>query len=145
VSTCLISLSCLDNSERMGDLSEHFSLHEFACRCGCGADNVSTELIDALQELRTLAGVPIIVHSAVRCEDANRAVGGKPNSQHITGKAADISARGIKIFDLLLLAHEVDAFHYGGIGIYDQHIHVDIRENQARWTMRSKQINSPPF
>jgi zinc D-Ala-D-Ala carboxypeptidase len=129
----------------MGDLSQNFSRYEFACPCGCGADDVSPELVSALQGIRALAGVPIIVHSAVRCEKYNKSVGGKPDSQHLTGKAADISARGIKIFDLLLLTQDIDVFYNGGIGIYDQHIHVDVRGHMARWTLQSKQIKTTQY
>jgi len=36
----------------MGDLSPHFSRHEFACRDGCGYDTPEPELLAALEELR---------------------------------------------------------------------------------------------
>lgn len=124
---CLILSACL--SSDMGDLSRNFSAHEFECRCGCGEGTPSPELVKALQELRDLAHGPVVIHSAVRCESHNSFVGGTKDSQHLTGHGADISVKGMKLFDLLLLAHEVEAFENGGISISDQHIHVDIRKD----------------
>ena len=43
----------------MGDLSENFSRHEFACKCGCGNDTVDAELIRVLQSVRARFGKPI--------------------------------------------------------------------------------------
>lgn len=36
----------------MGDLSTHFNRHEFTCRCGCGFDDISPDLITLLEEIR---------------------------------------------------------------------------------------------
>lgn len=43
----------------MGDLSPHFSKAELACRC-CGTLKIDWRLVDALEELRTRAGKPIV-------------------------------------------------------------------------------------
>ena len=42
---------------------------------------------------RERLGMPIIVNSGYRCRDLNKAVGGSPSSQHLSGQAADISCR----------------------------------------------------
>lgn len=67
-----------------------FSEAETACRCGCGM-NVSPQLIDKLNEARSLAGVPFVITSGARCVAHNRKVGGTPNSSHIRGLAVDIA------------------------------------------------------
>ena len=36
----------------MGDLTDNFSRSEFACKCGCGADAISLDLVERLQLLR---------------------------------------------------------------------------------------------
>lgn len=65
-----------------------------------------TKLIDnVLDPLRTAYRKPIYVNSGYRCEELNRLVGGSKNSQHMTGKAADITAgskeENRKLFELV--------------------------------------------
>ena len=78
----------------MGDLSKNFNREEFACKCGCGHDNVSPVLVNLLQEIRDYIDRAVHVHSGCRCEAHNKAVGGVSNSAHITGEAADIYVHG---------------------------------------------------
>jgi len=118
----------------MGDLSKNFSRHEFACRC-CDRAEINQRLVDALQELRDLAGLPVRVTSGYRCSEHNRAIGGATRSQHLLGTAADISVRGMTPTEMYLLAEDVEAFRNGGIGVYPDKgfIHVDVRDGRARW------------
>jgi uncharacterized protein YcbK (DUF882 family) len=118
----------------MGDLSRNFSKSEFACRC-CGKAEIDQRLVDALQELRDLAGAPVRVTSGYRCPDHNRAVGGAKQSRHLLGHAADIVIKDLSVAGMYELAERVDAFREGGIGVYPERgfIHVDIREGRARW------------
>jgi uncharacterized protein YcbK (DUF882 family) len=115
-------------------LSKHFTLAEFACRC-CRRVKVSPRLVKALEELRELAGAPITVTSGYRCPTHNRAVGGKPRSQHVEGIAADIRIGALTVEEMYRLALQVSAFLNGGIGVYPQEgfIHVDTRRARARW------------
>ena len=73
----------------MGDLTKNFSRWEFACRCGCGMDDIRMELVEMLQEARDFLGEPININSGVRCPVHNLAVGGKSDSSHLLGWAAD--------------------------------------------------------
>ncbi len=64
------------------------------------------DLIDnILDPLRRAYGKPIIVNSGYRCYALNTAVGGVPNSQHLTGHAADITggnkAENKKLWELI--------------------------------------------
>jgi len=68
----------------MGDLSEHFSRSEFACQCGCGANQVSPVLIGRLEKMRGLAGIPFDLRSGCRCPAHNAAVKGRADSAHLT-------------------------------------------------------------
>ncbi|MNH15417.1 Peptidase M15 [compost metagenome] len=45
----------------------------------------------ALEQVRALFGMPIIVSSGFRSEKVNRLIGGSPNSQHVQGLAADFT------------------------------------------------------
>lgn len=117
--------------------TRNFSARELACRCGCltplGVDLNLRRLAPALQQLRDLAGSPIIVTSGYRCPKHNEAVGGSKGSQHMHGIAADVWSRTLTPGQLKVLAEKIPAFVNGGIGLYPTWIHVDIREGRARW------------
>ncbi len=54
--------------------------------------NLQQLVANVLDPLRETYGRPIYVNSGYRCPALNRAVGGVPSSQHLTGEAADITA-----------------------------------------------------
>jgi len=118
----------------MGDLTAHFSRKEFVCP-DCGWMEPDEKLVAALEKLRMLAGVPIWITSGCRCAVWNRRVGGKPKSQHLVGKAADIVIQGAYPHEAAKMAEMIDDFKNGGIGIYPTRgfIHVDVRDKVARW------------
>ncbi len=117
----------------MGDLSPHFSRKELECRC-CGRLVVNHTLLDGLEALRKLAGVPVIVHAGYRCPQHNQDVGGVPKSEHTRGLAADIRLPGLSLQRMYELALEIPQFAGGGIGAYDgDFLHVDVRGHRARW------------
>ena len=119
----------------MGDLSRNFSTHEFRCPCGCDRAEINPALVEALQELRDLAARPVRITSGYRCPDHNRAKGGKRRSQHLLGNAVDVVINGLTPVEMYCLAEKVEAFRNGGLGIYPNNgiIHVDVRDEHARW------------
>ncbi len=117
----------------MGDLSAHFSKSEFACHC-CGQLKIENALIITLEQLRALAGKPVVVHDGYRCPAHNEAVGGVNGSEHTLGVAADVSIPGLSLQQMYELALQIPSFFRGGIGVYDtSFLHLDIRPHQARW------------
>lgn len=117
----------------MGDLSQHFSRKEFECRC-CGRLQLDSHLIEGLEVLRVLAGVPVVVNAGYRCPRHNQEVGGVPNSEHTRGLAADIRLPGLSLQQMYKLATQVAQFAEGGVGVYDgDFLHVDVRGHRARW------------
>lgn len=113
----------------MKKVSEHFSITEFRCNCGCKQTIIQPELVTMLEMIREKLGRPVIIHCINRCIKHNEAVGGVSTSLHIPGKAADFHVRGMKIKDLHEWAHYNHTLHnilHGGLGIYDWGIHVDI-------------------
>lgn len=120
----------------MGDLSKNFSRWEFRCPC-CGLDAVDPVLVESLQLLRDIVG-PLHINSACRCPKHNAEVGGKANSQHLYGKAADIRADRATPEEVAMAAEKIPSFNYGGIGRYNTFTHVDVRGRKARWNNRSK-------
>lgn len=117
----------------MGDLSPHFSRNELECHC-CSRLQLDSRLLEGLEALRTLAGVPVVVHAGYRCERHNAEVGGVPRSEHTRGLAADIDLPGLSLQRMYELALEIPQFAQGGIGAYDGgFLHVDVRDRRARW------------
>ena len=102
---------------------KYFDLDEFRCHC-CGALVIDYNLIDLLDKARELAGVPFKIVSGYRCKKHNLEVGGKPNSAHLVGKAADIEAHDsrtrFKIVEALVKVG------FNRIGIHKNFIHCDI-------------------
>ena len=91
-------------------LSQHFTLGEM-CKTSAKIENVPNEaqvanirrLTRWLEMLRDEwnrrygeGDDPIIINSGYRSEAVNKAVGGAPNSNHLTGCAADIRCYGIE-------------------------------------------------
>lgn len=117
----------------MGDLSENFSRHEFACKCGCGFNTVDVKLLEVLESLRTYFDKPVRINSAARCLKHNRAIGSTDSSQHVLGRAADIAVKSIHP----LHVHNYIDSQYPcalGLGMYDLFTHVDTRNSKARWS-----------
>ena len=120
----------------MGDLTKNFSRFEFACRCGCGLDNIYMPTVEALQKLRELIGEPTYVTCGCRCERHNKEVGGVPDSQHLLKndcKAADISTKHYTPAELAdFIEENIEEFANGGIGRYAGFVHVDLGPKR-RW------------
>ena len=79
-------------------LTKNFSLSEFECKGGCKMPKDVFENIKLLaihlQAFRDVFNEPITINSSYRCEEHNRSVGGSKTSQHLLGKAADITIKG---------------------------------------------------
>ena len=114
---------------------KHFKQTEFHCPCGkCVPKDISLEFGQKMDELRSKLGRPIKITSGIRCPEHNKAVGGVPNSQHVTGIAADISTAGYSSIDKYNLVKYAIELGFGGIGVAKSFIHVDIRkDNKAVW------------
>lgn len=86
--------------------------------------------ISCLDELRRLYGRPIVITSGYRCAALNKAVGGKPNSQHTKGQAADLK------WDEDLLRFVIKNFHYDQLieetSKRTKWIHISFNKNGER-------------
>ena len=84
----------------MGDMTKNFNRSEFACKCGCGKNNIDSKPPKLAQKVRDKLNMPVRVNSGVRCEKRNKAVGGVENSYHVQGLAADLSCKagGLTLF-----------------------------------------------
>ena len=108
-----------------GDWKEkwvNFSYDECKCSC-CGLVDVSSDLLDLLQEARNILG-PLQLTSFYRCPSHNDSVSSTgPTGPHTTGKSCDIhvsnSQHRKKLIDYF--SNKVT-----GLGIAKTFIHIDI-------------------
>lgn len=115
-------------------LSTNFNVREFRCRDGSDPIFVDTELVKLLQQIRNHFGKAVVINSAYRTPNHNRAAGGTTFSQHLYGKAADIRITGVSVDTLADYADRLLG-DTGGVGrYYDKgFVHVDVRTEKARW------------
>ena len=112
--------------------AKHFTREEFECKCGCGFDTVDAELLDVLEELRAWFNEPIMINSGCRCAKHNESEGGKPNSQHLYGRAADIVVRNVPASEVYEYLNTRFPDDYG-MKAYATFTHIDTRTNRGRW------------
>jgi uncharacterized protein YcbK (DUF882 family) len=63
------------------------------------------------------------INSGKRCPAYNKLVGGTLDSPHVIGEGADVKVEGMSLIDLARLCLEIG---FKRIGIYPNHIHVDV-------------------
>lgn len=120
----------------MGDLTTNFSSHEFGTSIPASAASDVLELARNLQVLRDHLGRPVYINSGFRTQSHNKKVGGRPKSQHLSGKGADIKVTDLapkELFRIIETLISTGKMKQGGLGLYKTHIHYDIRGTKARW------------
>ena len=122
----------------MGDLSKNFSSLEIQCPCGCGADRISSVLIDKLQKIRDITGKPMTITSGVRCEFYNASINASMSSSHIPdengiGKAVDIACTN-SIYRYELVGVTQNFFHRIGVAGNEKgnFLHLDVDRSKAQ-------------
>jgi len=103
---------------------QYFRLEEFRSPDEIGSERrMCGDFLFMLDEARDIAQVPFRITSGVRSVAHNRACGGREDSSHLRGKAADIacttSAERFRIVAALI------AVGFSRIGIGETFIHVD--------------------
>ena len=124
----------------MAKITTNFSLEEFKCKDGSDIPNDVLkniiELAKNLQVLRDAIGKSITINSGYRSPKYNAKIGGVKNSQHVKGKASDLRVSGMTPKELALIIEgliEQGKMKQGGIGVYPNFVHYDIRNTKARW------------
>lgn len=99
----------------------NFTRAEMACK-HTGRCEMSPDFMDRLQALRTALGFPFSITSAYRDPshpvEARKGGGGA----HTYGRAVDISARGLRAYQIVTAA---GGFGLTGIGVHRDFIHLD--------------------
>lgn len=121
-------------------LATNFTVGELATSGGRPSDRarISCELVRCLQSLRTHVGRAVFVTSGYRSYQRNVAIyqarGQRPtNSQHSSGRAADIRISGMTGLEIAKLTMQLCGTSIG-VGVGNSFAHVDVRGAWARWT-----------
>lgn len=123
------------------NVSEHFYVHEVECRCGCGQCIKNDKLLQMVENFRAYLNetfseklgheIGITPHSVNRCKKHNDSVGGASDSLHLIGQAMDLHVNGLPKKKLHKLAKKLWSdknILYGGLGLYNYGIHIDVGE-----------------
>lgn len=128
-------------------ISDDFWLDEFASHDGASypIEWIESRLKPLCQVLEVIreacGGRPVRITSGYRSPAHNAKVGGAQHSQHMEGKAADIEIDGMlpsAVHKVILDLYGSGAIEIGGLGVYPNWCHVDIRDringHLAQWT-----------
>ena len=125
----------------LGNLTANLSRIEFACPCvRCEEETpvVDIELATAIQaaadHFSNVKGhkVVVIITSGNRCKEYNAKVGGAEHSKHTKALAADVRIPVITPKELYDFFDEYAPDKWG-LGLYERHVHIDVRNEKARW------------
>lgn len=120
-------------------LSPHFNVQEFRCKCGGQHDIlIAEELVEHLELLFVALDCSMItINSGHRCASHDKAVGGSGSGFHVSGQAADIRCYDKKrvLISSKLVSCYAQEVGFGGIANIDasyQNTHADVRPN-GKW------------
>ena len=117
-------------------VTPNFTVEEFHCHSGEPYPSLWVverlrPLCLVLERLREELGHrPISILSGYRTPFHNAAIGGAKQSQHMAGRAADITVDGVEpsaVHAALLALFRAGTIEIGGLGFYPGWVHVDVR------------------
>ena len=100
-------------------------------------DNLLNLIVYCLQPIREKIGKPMIISSGYRCPRVNKLVGGKDNSQHQKGQAADFTIKGLSVQNIIQLIVKSGIEYDQLINEYDKWVHISF--------VKGKNRKQPPF
>jgi uncharacterized protein YcbK (DUF882 family) len=113
------------------NLTEHFKDTELECPC-CGELSFDSWFLERIQELRYKIARPLVITSAFRCKEHNDSVDGSPTSQHLIGRAVDISTTNFTSAQLYQLIKAAYDLGFKGVGVSKTFIHLDCRDSKSK-------------
>jgi uncharacterized protein YcbK (DUF882 family) len=136
-------------SPKQQPMTEDFTLQEFtrsrtATRLGIdntpdesAIENLNRLCQQFLQPVRNHFGEPIIITSGYRCPKLNEAVGGVPDSYHVTGEAADFTLVHMPATDAFNIIHRSLDVPYTELIYYPQEdrLHVGVTGENSQQTL----------
>lgn len=106
----------------------HFKASEFDSKDqpGSGFSGMQLECVSLLDSLRVEWGGPLRIKSGFRTVEHNALVGGKPNSAHLRGLAADVATTSVHMAIRLAIVAARLGFPRIGVDLKGGFIHVDV-------------------
>lgn len=95
-------------------------------------DNLLNLIVYCLQPIRNLINKPMIITSGYRCQKLNKLIGGKANSQHLSGYAADFKVEGLEVNKLVEIIKNSKIEFDQLINEYDSWVHISYVKNKNR-------------
>ena len=129
----LILLLLLIKNKVMPKDFKYFNYSEFDSpdAPGSGKDHMKESFIHMLDDARERAGIPFYISSGYRTASHNQQVGGEPNSSHMIGYAADISAPIAAMRKAIIKAAVAAGFKRIGEG--SNFVHLDTDPNKPQY------------
>ena len=106
-------------------MSKYFPRHEIVCPCGCGFIIENAEFLNRLDAMREFYGDPLFPTKRggiCRCAKYNKEVGGKSDSEHLTGEAADLKCLSNR--ERFLMIHAALEAGFTRIEIGKRYLHI---------------------
>ncbi|CEN34126.1 Peptidase M15 family protein (modular protein) [Capnocytophaga canimorsus] len=121
------------------NITPNFKWGEFISKDGVAIpESLKPNVIEVCKNLeiirKEVGNKPIKVHSGFRSFKHNAEVGGRMNSYHLQGKAADISVKGMtskELYDTIIRLMDEGKIKAGGVGLYATFVHYDIRGSKV--------------
>ena len=115
-------------------VTEHFMYCDFICPC---CDRIKLvpgfyKHVSLLERMRLEVGFPIVVTSGYRCKSHNARIGGAPRSWHLLF-ATDVRPEDNDSEKLMAMYDIAVELNFGVIGLYEAHMHIDLRPKQLQW------------
>ena len=95
-------------------------------------DNLLNLIFYVLQPIRDKLNKPMIITSGFRCPKVNFLAGGKANSQHLEGKAADFIVKGMTVNQIINFIVRLNIEYDQLINEYDKWVHISFNKGHNR-------------
>ena len=136
----ILILNQLRKNMKTNTLTKNFTFKEFESKDGAKMPQDVKEniklLATELEKIRSAFKSPIKINSGYRSPKHNASIGGASNSYHMKGMAADFNVEGRTPRQVVSIIEQMIAdglLKQGGLGLYDNWVHYDIRGSKARW------------
>jgi len=135
----------------MAQLTRNFNLSEFQSKDGANMPshvfNNVVKLAVELQKIRDRFNSSLVITSGYRSPEHNaNTPGAASNSKHMEGIAADfyvIGRTSLEVYNEIENMIQEGLVPEGGLGLYHNRVHYDIRGTRARWNVPKG--NDPNF